>query len=113
MNMKTLIPIIFGTLLISTQLSHAENEGVFDTQNNNISVYTGTFDVIDKEGDDKTTLLGMEHKNTDLFRDTFVGTITPITGAFITGKNSTYFYTVTIQYQILSVREPCRTFQFP
>ena len=34
---------------------------------NNISVYTGTFDTIDKEGDDKTTLVGMEHKNGNLF----------------------------------------------
>ena len=36
-----------------------------------ISFYTGTFDVIDKEGDDQTSLFGVEHKNPDLFRDTF------------------------------------------
>ena len=28
-----------------------------------ISFYTGTFDVIDKEGDDQTNLFGIEHKN--------------------------------------------------
>ena len=28
-----------------------------------ISFYSGTFDVIDKEGDDQTTLFGIEHKN--------------------------------------------------
>ena len=32
-----------------------------------ISFYTGTFDVIDKEGDDKTSLFGIEHKNPNLF----------------------------------------------
>ena len=37
-----------------------------------ISFYTGTFDVIDKEGDDKTSLFGIEHKNPNLFRDTFI-----------------------------------------
>ena len=54
------------------------NEG-----NKDISFYTGTFDVIDKEGDDKTTLFGLEHKNPDLFRDTILGKFKPVTGAFI------------------------------
>ena len=35
----------------------------------NISMYTGTFDILDKEGDEQTTLLGVEHKNENLFRD--------------------------------------------
>ena len=30
-----------------------------DQGNNDISFYTGTFDVIDKEGDDKTSLVGI------------------------------------------------------
>ena len=60
---------------------------------NNISVYTGTFDTIDKEGDDKTTLVGMEHKNGNLFRDTWLGKFSPTTGGFVTGKSSVYLYT--------------------
>ncbi len=63
------------------------------SENLDISVYTGTFDVIDKEGDDQTTLIGVEHRNTDLFRNTFLGKIAPVSGAFITGKNSLYLYT--------------------
>ena len=43
-----------------------------------ISFYTGTFDVIDEEGDDQTTLFGIEHKNPDLFRNTFLGKISPV-----------------------------------
>ena len=58
-----------------------------------ISFYTGTFDVIDKEGDDKTNLLGIEHKNPNLFRDTFLGKFKPVTGTFITGNSSIYLYT--------------------
>ena len=66
-----------------------------------ISFYTGTFDVIDKEGDDKTTLFGIEHKNPNLFRDTFLGKFKPVTGAFMTGNSSVYFYTgVEAQYGI-------------
>jgi lipid A 3-O-deacylase len=59
----------------------------------NISVYTGTFDIIDKEGDDQTNLVGIEHKNKNLFRDTWIGKFSPTTGAFVTGKSSIYLYT--------------------
>ena len=66
-----------------------------------ISFYTGTFDVIDKEGDDQTNLIGIEHKNPNLFRDTVFGKFKPITGAFITGDSSVYLYTgIEGQYQM-------------
>ena len=65
----------------------------FDDKNNNLSVYTGTFDILDKVGDDKTTLMGVEHKNKDLFRDTWIGRFSPTTGAFVTKKSSIYIYT--------------------
>ena len=72
-----------------------------DEGNTNISFYTGTFDVIDKEGDDQTSLIGIEHKNPDLFRDTFLGKFSPVTGLMITGKGSTYIYTgIEAQYGI-------------
>tara|TARA_B110001452_G_scaffold81585_1_gene66723 strand:+ start:104 stop:622 length:519 start_codon:yes stop_codon:yes gene_type:complete len=65
------------------------------------SIYVGTFDTIDKEGDDKATLYGFEHNNPILFRDTFVGKFSPISGGFITDKNSIYLYTgVQAEYEI-------------
>ena len=64
----------------------------FDEKNNNISIYTGSFDIKDELGDDKTSLLGVEHKNKDLFRDTLIGRFSPTTGALITGKSSVYLY---------------------
>ena len=71
------------------------------SENLDISVYTGTFDVIDKEGDDQTSMIGIEHRNTDLFRNTFLGKLAPVTGAFVTGKDSLYFYTgVEGQYSV-------------
>ena len=60
---------------------------------NDISIYTGTFDVIDKEWDDQTTLFGIEHKNPNLFRDTFLGKFKPVSGGFVTGDSSIYLYT--------------------
>mgnify|MGYP001254273023 CR=1 FL=1 len=73
--------------------------------NNDISFYTGEFDLIDKEGDDQTSLFGIEHKNPNLFRNTFVGKFSPITGGFVTGKNSIYLYTgVEGQYNLGPVK---------
>jgi len=86
------------SLLIAILLS---NSSIADQGDNDISVYTGTFDVIDKEGDDQTSLLGLEHKNPNLFRDTFLGKFQPITGGFITGDSSIYLYTgVEAQYGV-------------
>ena len=63
-----------------------------DEGNMKLSFYTGTFDVIDKEGDDQTSLFGIEHKNPDLFRNTLIGKFKPVTGAFVTGNSSIYLY---------------------
>ena len=62
-------------------------------QENNISVYTGKFDTTDELGDDETSLIGVEHKNKDLFRNTWIGKFSPTSGAFVTKKNSIYLYT--------------------
>ena len=63
--------------------------------------YTGIFDTIDKEGDDEANLYGLEHNNPVLFKDTLVGRFSPITGGFITDKDSIFIYTgVQAQYEI-------------
>ena len=85
MKIKFYIKLIFLFTFIFPALA--------DERNANLSFYTGTFDVIDEEGDDQTSLFGIEHKNPDLFRDTLLGTFKPITGAFITGDSSVYLYT--------------------
>tara|TARA_B110000027_G_scaffold82956_1_gene88122 strand:+ start:138 stop:632 length:495 start_codon:yes stop_codon:yes gene_type:complete len=68
---------------------------------NEFTLYVGTFDTIDKEGDDEATLYGLEHYNSVLFKDTFIGRFSPITGGFITEKDSIFIYTgVQAQYEI-------------
>ena len=85
MNLKILKVLIILVFFSSQALAEDNNK--------ELSFYTGTFDVIDKEGDDKTTLFGIEHKNPDLFRDTLLGKFKPVSGAFITGNRSVYLYT--------------------
>ena len=90
MKSKFLAPIFFFITFLSPGLTVAEAN---NEDNHNLSFYTGTFDTIDKEGDDQTNLIGLEHKNKDLFRDTWVGRFSPTSGAFVTGKSSVYLYT--------------------
>ena len=85
MRFKFLIALF--TVILTFSFVKAEEK------NAEYSFYTGTFDLIDEEGDDKTSLFGVEHKNPDLFRDTFLGKFKPVTGAFMTGNSSAYFYT--------------------
>ena len=84
--MKFKLLIIFVTALWAYS-ANANESG------NELSVYTGTFDLIDKEGDDQTNLFGLEHKNPNLFRNTFLGKISPVSGGFMTGDSSVYLYT--------------------
>ena len=56
-----------------------------------LNIFTGMFDF----SDDKQSagLLGLQHQNEELFRKSFLGKLSPITGGFLTKKNAFYFYT--------------------
>jgi lipid A 3-O-deacylase len=62
-----------------------------DNNNTEFNVYTGMFDWSD-DGK-RSNLIGFQHQNEDLNRNTFLGNLSPITGAMITGDSATYFYT--------------------
>ena len=71
-------------------------------QNTEFNVYTGMFDFSD---DGKSSaLIGFQHQNENLERDTFLGNISPVTGALITADNAGYIYTgVQAQYKVGSL----------
>ena len=61
--------------------------------------YSGTFDFSDDGA--RATLFGIQHQNENLYRESFLGTISPISGFMITADNATYAYTgVQAQYKI-------------
>ena len=67
--------------------------------NTELSFYTGMFDFSD-DGK-KSSLIGFQHQNENLNRDTFLGNLSPITGAMITADNAGYIYTgVQAHYKI-------------
>ena len=70
-----------------------------DTNNTKFNVYSGMFDFSD-DGK-RSTLIGVQHQNENLNRNTFFGNISPITGALITSDNASYIYTgIQAQYRI-------------
>ncbi len=70
--------------------SIAEESKVSDN-NTKFNIYTGMFDFSD-DGK-RSTLIGFQHQNVDLNRDTFLGNLSPITGAMFTADNAAYVYT--------------------
>ena len=87
-----LLPFVFSFF------SFAE-EPKLEEKNTEFSVYTGMFDFSD-DGK-RANLIGFQHQNEELNRDTFLGNLSPITGAMLTADNASYFYTgVQAQYKI-------------
>ena len=98
MYLKKLSLILFLTLFCSQ--SQGETQKISGTENE-YNFYVGTWDTIDKEGDDKTKLYGIEHSNGNLFRNTILGKFSPISGGLVTGKGSVYLYTgVQAKYEL-------------
>ena len=56
-----------------------------------LNVFTGMFDFSDDK--QSSGLVGLQHQNDELFRKSFLGKLSPITGGFFTEKNALYLYT--------------------
>ena len=98
MILKRLIIIL---LLIFSSSSFAFGEEVNNNEHQ-INFFTGNFDFSDDK--QKAILVGFQHQNENLNRDTFLGNLSPITGAMITADNASYFYTgVQAHYKIGSL----------
>ncbi len=91
--------ICFVTYLFVNSVSFAEEKdsqmnsytGILDDKRSGLNVYSGMFDFSDHK--QRASLIGIEHQNHNLYRDTLVGKISPVTGFFITENNASYIYT--------------------
>jgi hypothetical protein len=96
MNLKNFILSLF---LVFLTFSVSAEELEVKNQNTEFNVYTGMFDFSD-DGK-KSTLIGFQHQNENLNRDTFLGNLSPVTGALITADAASYLYTgVQAQYNL-------------
>ena len=74
--------------LFSFIVSAEESKNISEHQYN---FYTGNFDFSDDK--QKAILVGFQHQNENLERDTFLGYASPITGGFVTENSAAYVYT--------------------
>ena len=83
--LKILIVLISFSFL---SIASAEEKKSLDTE---LNFFTGMFDFSDTT--QAAGVLGLQHQNDDLFRNSFLGKLSPITGGFLTEKSAFYLYT--------------------
>jgi len=81
---KAVLYILISILSFSVNAEEVENQ-------TELNFFTGMFDWSDHK--QKSTTIGLQHQNEDLFRNSFLGKISPITGGMLTDKNAFYLYT--------------------
>ena len=92
---KNLIVILM--LIVLTKNVSAEELKLSDSHQ--LNFFSGVFDY-SHEGKN-SELFGIQHSNEDLFKDTFLGKISPITGFMMTADSATYLYTgIQAEYEI-------------
>ena len=82
------LSIFLFILFSATKLFAAEE---IKKNGNQLNFFTGNFDF----SDDKQSayLVGFQHQDNNLIRNTFLGNVSPITGGFITENSAAYVYT--------------------
>jgi len=96
MNLQSLLITFF---LIFFSFSSSAQDLEIKNNDTELNIYTGMFDFSDNGK--KSTLLGIQHQNENLNKDTILGNLSPVTGALITGDAASYLYTgVQAQYKL-------------
>ena len=81
---------ILIALMSFSYLSFANSEEKRSNETE-LNFFTGMFDFSDTK--QASGVIGLQHQNDYLFRESFLGQLSPITGGFFTEKNAFYFYT--------------------
>ena len=86
MILKKIFQLII-VIFITTNLYAVESI----SSNHQLNYFIGNFDFSDEK--QKAILVGFQHQDENLSRDTFLGNVSPITGGFITENTAAYIYT--------------------
>ena len=90
---------LISRLTFITFFSLLSSMAYSEESSSKFNIYSGIFDFSDIGK--KSTLIGFQHQNEDLNRDTFLGNLSPITGALLTADSAAYIYTgVQAQYKL-------------
>ena len=83
--------ILLNAIIIFISFSYFNFAYSEDKKETEINLFSGVFDFSDHN--QKGNILGIQHQNDDLFRNSFLGRLSPITGGWITNNGSSYIYT--------------------
>ena len=83
-NLSIFLLIIFSVIKLNAEENSSANR-------QQVNFYMGNFDFSDDK--QKAILVGFQHQNENLNRDTILGNVSPITGGFITENSAAYIYT--------------------
>ena len=90
--MKKIASALVITLISFSFFSFANSaDEIIDKNETELNFFTGMFDFSDDN--QAAGLIGFQHQNEELFRETFLGVLSPISGGFITEKSAVYLYT--------------------
>ena len=90
--MKTPIRLLlYFILFVGLSFAVYAEEREMGANNTELSFYSGMFDFSDNGK--RAVLFGIQHQNEDLFRKSFLGKLSPITGGFLTENSAFYLYT--------------------
>ena len=87
MNLKK-VSLFFIIVFTATKLLAVEE---VEIKNHQLNYFLGNFDFSDDK--QKAILVGFQHQDENLNRDTFLGNVSPITGGFVTENSAAYIYT--------------------
>ena len=92
---------ILTIFLILVGLSKSINaDELKPSDGHQLNFFSGVWD-INNDLDKSSELFGIQHSNENLFRDTFLGKLSPISGFMMTADSDTYLYTgVQAEYKI-------------
>ncbi len=82
------VSLLFVIIFAATKLIAAEEANI---NNHQLNYFTGNFDFSDDK--QSAILVGFQHQDENLNRDTFLGNVSPITGGFVTENSAAYIYT--------------------
>jgi lipid A 3-O-deacylase len=82
------VSFFFAVMFAATNLFAAEEVNI---NNHQINYFAGNFDFSDDK--QSAILVGFQHQDENLIRDTFLGNVSPVTGGFITENSAAYIYT--------------------
>ena len=91
--------LLYFILFVGLSFAVYAEEREMGANNTKLSFYSGMFDFSDNGK--RAVLFGIQHQNEELFRESFLGILSPVTGGMITADNAIYIYSgVQAEYDI-------------